>query len=68
MGQFTKEQQRERRIKRKQVFKRWLKKYRKDINMWGCIAYGFFNIIIVNIILYINNPELFQWYLKLFLI
>lgn len=66
MKQLSKEQKRERRKKSKHAFKRWLYKNRKAVGIGGCLVFVFICIIIIDIIIAINNPELFEWYIELF--
>lgn len=66
MEQLTKKEKRVRRKKSKQAFKRWLYKNRKAVGIGGGLIFVFICIIIVDIIIYINNPELFEWYIELF--
>lgn len=65
---ISKEQKRERRKRCKQAFKKWLAKNYKAVNFVGCFVFILICFIIVDIILFVNNPEFFQWYLELFLI
>lgn len=66
MEQLTKKEKRARRKKSKQAFKRWLYKNRKAVGIGSGLVFVFICIIIVDIIIYINNPELFEWYIELF--
>ena len=64
MKQLSKGQKKERRKKSKQVFKRWLAKNHKGINLAGCFAFILIYFGVVDIILSVNYPEFFEWYLS----